>query len=82
MAGKRNKFIFERVTGIEQPCVKDCPGRKAGCAVGCEKWADYLEKRQKIYDERLRQNYASCETAHKKNAVSKHEYRKKTYGWK
>lgn len=37
---------------LENPCYK-CPDRKLKCAVTCEKWKEYTEKRQKIYDARL-----------------------------
>lgn len=30
----------------------DCPDRKQGCAVNCEKWAKYLEARNAEYAER------------------------------
>jgi len=33
------------------PC-KNCPDRKMNCTVGCEKWAEYAEQRDKSYKER------------------------------
>ena len=33
------------------PCYK-CPDRKAGCAVGCEDWADYEKERNDSYSKR------------------------------
>lgn len=37
---------------IPNPCKKDCPDRRAGCAIACKAWADYREKRDKLYQER------------------------------
>lgn len=35
---------------VQQPCVKDCPDRKAGCAVTCGKWAEYVSTRNTYYE--------------------------------
>lgn len=39
---------------IPNPCVKDCPDRKAGCAITCKAWAEYREKRDLLYQKRLK----------------------------
>lgn len=31
---------------------EDCPDRQVGCAKTCERWAKYIEKREKVYLER------------------------------
>jgi hypothetical protein len=35
---------FDQETGV------DCPNRKAGCAVGCEKWEAYVKVRDREYE--------------------------------
>ena len=52
-ANSNNKLYGE--TGIQQPCSKDCPDRCAGCAVHCEKWRDYLQKRNARYEQQLQE---------------------------
>lgn len=42
----------------DMPCKKDCPDRKCGCAVDCERWRAYAEKRDREYDARLRKKRA------------------------
>ena len=37
----------------DMPCKKDCPDRRAGCAVDCERRKAYAAKRDKEYDARL-----------------------------
>ena len=37
----------------QQPCMRDCPDRKAGCAISCPKWAEYIKKREAEYSRRL-----------------------------
>ena len=32
----------------------DCPRRKAGCAINCPEWAEYVEARNKAYEENIR----------------------------
>lgn len=44
------RFLYNNP--IPNPCKKDCPGRKAGCSVGCEAWADYTAKRNEYYKTR------------------------------
>ena len=41
--------------GLKHPCVKDCPDRKAACAVTCEKWKRYVEERDKVYKKRVKE---------------------------
>lgn len=38
---------------IPNPCVRNCPERKAGCAITCEKWEEYRAKRDQYYKTRL-----------------------------
>ena len=42
------------MTGVEC-CPRECPGRFPGCAVGCERWAQYAKKRVKRYQRTLTQ---------------------------
>jgi hypothetical protein len=37
---------------MKPPC-KDCPERKGGCAVSCEKWRDYVAERDKVYQKKV-----------------------------
>lgn len=36
----------------KNPCAKNCPKRRAGCAVGCGDWDKYVEQRDAWYIER------------------------------
>ena len=48
---------FNRISSknaLRHPCAKDCPDRKAKCAVTCEKWAAYVEERNRRYEEKLK----------------------------
>lgn len=47
---------------IPNPCVKDCPDRKAGCAITCEKWAEYRTKRDQYYKSKLAQGESRVHT--------------------
>lgn len=78
MPGKGPTFRFER-NELKQPCVKDCPGRKAGCAVDCEKWAAYLEKRAELYEKRLRGVDSNHATDNTIKAQQRYLYRRKNY---
>lgn len=40
---------------IPNPCKKDCPGRKAGCSVGCEAWFEYVAKRNEYYKNHIKE---------------------------
>lgn len=45
----------------DQPCLKDCPDRSAGCGATCERWKKYVETRNEGYDERKRLfEYGDC----------------------
>lgn len=42
---------------MNNPCFdtktrQSCPDRHCGCAIKCEKWAEYLKKREYIYKKR------------------------------
>ena len=42
---------------MENPCFDsstktDCPDRHGGCSATCERWAEYVEKRNKNYKKR------------------------------
>lgn len=41
-----------RTNGVQPPCVRDCPGRKPGCGAECEKWQEYITKREALYKQR------------------------------
>lgn len=68
---------FER-TGLNQPCVKDCPDRKAGCAINCEKWAAYLKEREAMYEERRKQVRAGQYSRGRIERKDRYNYRSKT----
>lgn len=36
---------------ITSPCTKDCPQRKGGCQIGCDRWAEYVALRAEHYAE-------------------------------
>lgn len=40
---------------MKQPCEKDCPRRRGGCAVDCPDWAKYVEQRTKDFARRLQE---------------------------
>lgn len=37
---------------IPNPCKKDCPDRKAGCAIDCKAWKEYRQERDELYQNR------------------------------
>lgn len=45
---------------MKNPCFDpstktDCPNRRGGCSVTCEKWAEYVKKREETYKDRYHQ---------------------------
>ena len=39
--------------GLIHPCDKDCENRHAGCHASCERWAEYISKRDALYAQRV-----------------------------
>lgn len=39
---------------IPTPCKKDCPNRCVGCAAQCPDWAEYVERRNKQYEDHVK----------------------------
>lgn len=35
------------------PCRKECPRRVPGCGTSCKEWLEYVEERNKAYEEHL-----------------------------
>ena len=68
---------FER-NGLKQPCEKDCPGRKVGCAITCEKWAAYLKEREKLYEARRKQTGSTQYSRGRVERKDRYNYRSKT----
>lgn len=63
----------------------DCPNRHAGCAINCEKWAEWEERKQSIYMSNKNKNeaYLIAEKYHRKavqKSKSKSNGRKRRYG--
>ena len=44
--------------GILIPCVKDCPGRKAGCHAACVAYKEYEAARNEMYERRIAESRA------------------------
>lgn len=66
----------------EQPCVRGCPDRKAGCAVTCEKWAAYLKARNEIYEKRTKEALRKAHPDSGVRAKNQHVTKKKNEpGW-
>lgn len=47
----------------ENPCTPDCPDRRGGCAIGCQRRAEFVAGRQQIYAERKAISERCCKTA-------------------
>lgn len=43
---------------IKAPCARDCQERSAECRIACEKWAEYVKRRDEAYEERIRRAVA------------------------
>lgn len=66
----------------DQPCVRGCPDRKAGCAVTCEKWAAYLAARNEIYEKRTKEAIRKANSDRGVRAKNQHATKKKNEpGW-
>ena len=50
---------------MKQPCGRNCPDRKCGCAVTCPKWAAWVDYRSKSYEEKLKADQAEKYLAYK-----------------
>lgn len=55
---------------MKPPC-KGCPERAAGCAASCEKWAEYVAERDKVYQKKVWYSEIAGYT-HDKSAETKH----------
>ena len=40
---------------MKNPCTKDCPDRNATCRTECEKYKEYAQWRESLYEERRKQ---------------------------
>lgn len=76
-SGNERRFPYERKRN--QPCVKDCPDRKAGCAAECEKWKAYVAKRNEEYARNVAEGEKDRATAASKRASQTKLYRHKIY---
>ena len=79
-----NKSIFAASNALapKQPCRKDCPDRKAGCAISCEKWAAYLKQREAYYEKRQKESeLKSRTTGNRLAAYRKLKQKKNEPGW-
>lgn len=82
MASNSSLFSSYRAFGPKQPCSKDCPDRKAGCAINCEKWSTYLKEREVFYEKRLIESETNVRNDSKRNAINHSIRRKKSEpGW-
>lgn len=54
------KYLYSN--SIPNPCAKDCPDRKAGCAINCTAWAEYRNKRDLFYQQKLEAKEAEMRT--------------------
>ena len=82
MPGKGKSFNPKAANlGPKPPCGKDCPDRKAGCAINCEKWKAYLVERNANYEKR-REDFENGVIPKKRmQAANRNLYRfKKTNG--
>lgn len=43
---------YQAESPARPPCGKDCPNRRAGCHAECGRWAEYVEIRDKNYEQR------------------------------
>lgn len=76
------KFNLYKSEGPKPPCGRDCPDRKAGCAIDCEKWAAYVVERNKVYAARIAENDKNVNTAQRDRATGQKISRKKNNpGW-
>lgn len=76
MAAKKTGFLSAG-NGLENPCGRDCADRKAGCAIDCPKWREYVEKRNEVYKARVERGEGGQLTDARKRAATKAPYNKK-----
>lgn len=83
MPGKGKPFNPNYVpNGPKPPCGRDCPDRKTGCAVKCEKWRAYLEERNAWYAAKLERLERRSPTKNAREARDRKAYHKKNApGW-
>lgn len=79
MPGKGKNFNPQGANfGPKPPCGKNCPDRKAGCAVTCEKWRAYIEERNAYYEKRVEERELSENTHGNQKAARRYAYKKKS----
>ena len=76
MAAKKTGFLSAG-NGLENPCGKDCPNRKAGCAIKCPEWLEYVAKRNEVYKARVERGEGGQLTDARKRAATRAPYNKK-----
>lgn len=80
MAGSRFNAKYYP-DGPKPPCSKGCADRKAGCAITCQKWLDYVRERNENYKRRLEEAESRVSPANRISKANKNLYhRKKTNG--
>ena len=83
MPGKGKNFNPNGVnTGPKPPCGKDCPDRKAGCLVNCQKWHDYVAERNANYEKRLAESRAATPPGKRTKEINRALYHHKNGGGK
>ena len=53
-----NRYYFVSEVAAKNPCRKDCPERKGGCAVNCERWKSFEAWKQEQYKQNLKKKMA------------------------
>lgn len=78
MPGKGKNFNpYGVIFGPKPPCGKDCPERKAGCAVSCEKWRAYVKERNENYENRREEAENGTVPTKRLRATNRNLYRSK-----
>ena len=81
MPGKGKNFNPQGVIfGLKPPCGKNCPDRKTGCAVNCEKWKAYLAERNANYEKRRKEAENNTQTPRTRQDSQRYRYRHKKTG--
>lgn len=76
------RFNLYKSEGPKPPCGRECPNRKAGCAIDCEKWAAYVVERDKTYKKRVEDMDRNVNTAQRDKATGQRIAMKKNNpGW-
>ena len=81
MPGKGKNFNQQAANlGPKPPCGKNCPDRKTGCAVNCEKWKAYLAERNANYEKRLEDAENNTFPSKRRKESNRNLYRRKKTG--